>query len=311
MDPVIYDDEAMPADDTSSTTGGVTEAITSAIAGTLGSVVKNGTGVASGWTGVRSNKSEAMVVDRAVEYVDPLFCGSWEEVNKPLFGVGNLLILISLIALFTRPSLKWHLFERFFLTAGCFVLSVWAWRDHCAPDITVWNLLFGIMHGYYVIELLFRMRPVRYFGPDQELIRRSLFPTAPLHAFERLMDLAVVETFDRGSEIMIHGRDHLRLIVSGHIQAVSEHRVLYHAKEKQFADSLNRLGYVNFPVMLTVVRSVRFIKWDSEALHDISRDEELKPMLSEVVSKDAAAKLLTFLNSICAVVTPPVLNPPD
>lgn len=239
-----------------------------------------------------------MCVDDENKYSDAIFCGSWLEVNTPLFGVGNLLILISLIALFTRPTPKWHLFERVFLTAGCFVLSVWAWVDHCAPDIVVWNLMFGVMHGYYVMELLFRIRPYRYFGPEQELVRRSLFPSAPLHAVHRLMELAIVETFDRGSEIIIHGRDHLRLVVSGHVQAVSEHRVLYHAKDKQFADSLNRLGYINFPVLLTVVRSVRLMKWDSEALHDISRDQELKPLLSEVVSKDAASKLLTFLSSL-------------
>lgn len=238
--------------------------------------------------------------DRQVAgHEDALFCGEWNDPNHPMFQVGNILIVISLLALFQKPSLYWHLFERFFLSAGCFALTIWAWYVHCAPDIVLWNLIFGIMHLYYVLELFFKLRPIRYFDPDLETIRLTLFPAAPLHAYDKLMSLSSgIEKLDKGSTILVHGRENLRLVVSGKIQATGDGRVLYHASPLQFADSPSRLTHVTIPVSLMTVEKTRLLVWDSQSLHDISRDPELAPLLTAVVAADVAFKFRTFLDSV-------------
>jgi hypothetical protein len=224
-------------------------------------------------------------------YPDKIVCGAWNEPNHPLFQVGNLLIVISLLALFMKPSLYWHLYERFFLSAGCWALTVWAWTVHCFPDIVIWNFLFGLMHLYYVINLMFKLRPARYFQPVIENVRRSLFSSAPLHAYHRMIRYADLERFQKGEKILVQGHETLRLITTGKVQASANGHNLYSAAANQFADSPSRVGINMMPITLTMVEETEFLKWESAALHEINRDPELAPILNPVVSADAAHKM--------------------
>lgn len=232
-----------------------------------------------------------------------LFCSEWEPLNNYLFQIANSLIVISLLALFTRPSLFWHLFERLFLTAGCFAFSLWAWLYVCAPDITVWNLIFALLHAYYLTILWFHIRPYRYFDPVEEDLRRALFRNAPLVAYEQLIRMSSgTLRVKKGMRIQIaSGYGNLSLVMDGNIQAIAFNRVVYTATTYQFTDSIHRSANIVFPVTLVAAEDTTLLVWESGALFRISQDRELSHLMSAAVADDVAGKLKQYLEAYAAM----------
>jgi hypothetical protein len=94
------------------------------------------------------------------EQQDGLLCGNFHPLQHWFFQVANTFILMSFLAFLFKKPAQAMLYERIVLCFGTMGLGIWGWLVlPCQGDVVFWNLLFGILHGFFANFLIWRVKP--------------------------------------------------------------------------------------------------------------------------------------------------------
>ena len=166
-----------------------------------------------------------------------------------------------------------------------------------APNTTViiWNLLFGASHLYAVIRDIMAERRVA-LTEEQDLVRRSLFPTLTVVDFLYLWSLGRELELDHDEVLIERGDEHslLLLVLDGdiHIDRVDGSRV--YADTHSFIGEMRLLSGAAANATVVGHRSARLHSWSHS---ELSALEVLRPLLYAamitVLGRDLTNKLNT------------------
>ena len=156
-----------------------------------------------------------------------------------------------------------------------------------------WSVLFTGINLYQTWRLVVERRPVK-LTPEEEDIRRLVFPDLPPRKVLQILSIGAWATAELGERLLENGKrvEAISLIVRGRVRIKRDGRVLGELVAGDIVGSALLLSGSPADVDAVAVEPVRSMRWEVGPLDRyLAANPETRIMMQKYLSRDLAGKL--------------------
>jgi hypothetical protein len=210
-----------------------------------------------------------------------------------LNGLVNLSNLVFIVAFSVRGVLPLRILS---IASSIIILPYYyLQREPLWPPI-FWSLIFVLINGGRVVQLLLERRPVVLSEREQNLYRLA-FTSLGKREFLRLTSLARWVTCPAGEKILKKGQiaEEAIILISGDVEAILNDSAILKYRPGEIIGDANVYSGIANPVDIVARTPLRLAKWNIAQLRAfLERRPELRTRLLEVEGADLSRKLHTL-----------------
>lgn len=158
----------------------------------------------------------------------------------------------------------------------------------------IWSSVFAGINSFQSWRLFLERRPVK-LTPEEEEIRRLVFPDLPSRKALQILSIGVWTTVEIGERMLERGKsvEAISAIVRGKVRITRDDRVYGELVAGHIVGSALILSGVASDVDAVVVEPVRCVRWEAEPLDRyLAANPETRIVLQKYLARDLAGKLL-------------------
>jgi hypothetical protein len=159
----------------------------------------------------------------------------------------------------------------------------------------IWSGVFAAINTFNYWRLFVERRPVK-LTPEEEEIRRLVFPDLPSRKVLQILSIGAWTTLEIGERMLERGKsvEAISVIVRGKVRVARDDRVFGELVAGHIVGSALLLSGVAADVDAVVVEPVRCVRWEVEPLDRyLAANPETRIVLQEYLARDLAGKLST------------------
>ena len=158
----------------------------------------------------------------------------------------------------------------------------------------IWSSVFAAINAFQSWRLFVERRPVK-LTPEEEEIRRLVFPDLPSRKVLQLLSIGVWTTVEIGERMLERGKsvEAISVIVRGKVRVTRDDRVLGELVAGHIVGSALLLSGVTADVDAVVVEPARCMRWEVEPLDRyLAANPETRIIVQNYLARDLAGKVL-------------------
>ena len=210
---------------------------------------------------------------------------------KPSYFLHAANILL-LVAYSVRDILWLRLFA---VAASLIALPYFILQPEPLWEPIIWSSVFAAINSFQSWRLFVERRPVK-LTPEEEEIRRLVFPDLPSRKVLQLLSIGSWTTVEIGGRMLERGKrvEAISVIVRGKVRITRDDGVFGELVAGHIVGSALLLSGVTAYADAVVVEPVRCMRWEVEPLNRfLAANPETRIVLQEYLSRDLAGKVLT------------------
>jgi hypothetical protein len=158
----------------------------------------------------------------------------------------------------------------------------------------IWSSVFAAINSFQAWRIFVERRPVK-LTPEEEEIRRLVFPDLPSRQVLQILSIGVWANVEIGERMLERGKSvkAISVIVRGKVRVTRDHRVFGEFVAGHIVGSALLLSGVTADVDAVVVEPVRCMRWEVEPLDRyLAANPETRIVLQKYLARDLAGKVL-------------------
>ena len=158
----------------------------------------------------------------------------------------------------------------------------------------IWSSVFAAINSFQSWRLFLERRPVK-LTPEEEEIRRLVFPDLPSRKVLQILSIGAWKTEEIGERMLERGKsvEAISVIVRGKVRVTRDDRVFGELVVGDIVGSALLLSGVAADVGAVVVEPVRCMRWEVEPLERyLAANLETRIVLQKYLVHDLAGKVL-------------------
>jgi hypothetical protein len=158
----------------------------------------------------------------------------------------------------------------------------------------IWSSVFAAINSFQSWRIFVERRPVR-LTPEEEEIRRLVFPDLPSRKVLQILSIGAWATVGIGERMLERGKsvEAVSVIVRGKVRVTRDDRVFGELDTGHIVGSALLLSGVAADVDAVVVEPVRCLRWEAEPLESyLAANPETRIVLQKYLARDLAGKML-------------------
>ena len=203
--------------------------------------------------------------------------------------VANILLLVA----YSVRDILW--LRLFAVAASLIALPYFILRPEPLWEPIIWSSVFAAINSFQSWRLFIERRPVK-LTPEEEEIRRLVFPDLPSRKVLQLLSIGSWTTVEIGGRMLERGKrvEAISVIVRGKVRITRDDGVFGELVAGHIVGSALLLSGVTADADAVVVEPVRCMRWEVEPLNRfLAANPETRIVLQEYLSRDLAGKVLT------------------
>jgi len=158
----------------------------------------------------------------------------------------------------------------------------------------IWSSVFAAINSFQSWRLFVERRPVK-LTPEEEEIRRLVFPDLPSRKVLQVLSIGAWATVEIGERMLERGKsvEAISVIVRGKVRVTRDDRVLGEFVAGHIVGSALLVSGVTSDVDAVVVEPVRCMRWEVEPLERyLAANPETRIVLQKHLARDLAGKMV-------------------
>jgi len=158
----------------------------------------------------------------------------------------------------------------------------------------IWSSVFAAINAFQSWRLFVERRPVK-LTPEEEEIRRLVFPDLPSRKVLQILSIGVWTTVEIGERMLERGKsvEAISIIVRGKVRVTRDDRVLGELVAGHIVGSALLMSGVTADLDAMVVEPVRCMRWEVELLDRyLAANPETRIIVQNYLARDLAGKVL-------------------
>jgi hypothetical protein len=158
----------------------------------------------------------------------------------------------------------------------------------------IWSSVFAAINSFQAWRIFVERRPVK-LTPEEEEIRRLVFPDLPSRQVLQILSIGVWANLEIGERMLERGKSvkAISVIVRGKVRVTRDDRVFGEFVAGHIVGSALLLSGVTADVDAVVVEPVRCMRWEVEPLDRyLAANPETRIVLQKYLARDLAGKVL-------------------
>jgi hypothetical protein len=158
----------------------------------------------------------------------------------------------------------------------------------------IWSSVFAAINSFQSWRLFLERRPVK-LTPEEEEIRRLVFPDLPSRKVLQILSIGAWKTEEIGERMLERGKsvEAISVIVRGKVRVTRDDGVFGELVAGHIVGSALLLSGVAAVVDAVVVEPVRCMRWEVEPLvRYLAANPEARIVLQKYLARDLAGKVL-------------------
>jgi hypothetical protein len=158
----------------------------------------------------------------------------------------------------------------------------------------IWSSVFAAINSFQAWRIFVERRPVK-LTPEEEEIRRLVFPDLPSRQVLQILSIGVWANVEIGERMLERGKSvkAISVIVRGKVRVTRDDRVFGEFVAGHIVGSALLLSGVTADVDAVVVEPVRCMRWEVEPLDRyLAANPETRIVLQKYLARDLAGKVL-------------------
>ena len=200
------------------------------------------------------------------------------------------------ILLLVAYSVRDILWLRLFAVAASLIsLPYFVLQPEPLWEPIIWSGVFAAINSFQSWRLFVERRPVK-LTPEEEEIRRLVFPDLPSRKVLQILSIGAWTTVEIGERMLERGKsvEAISVIVRGKVLVTRDDRVFGELAAGDIVGSALLLSGVTADVDAIVVETVRCVRWEAAPLDRyLAANPETRIVLQKYLARDLAGKLLT------------------
>jgi hypothetical protein len=200
--------------------------------------------------------------------------------------------ILLLIAYSVRDILRLRLFA---VAASLISLPYFIRQPEPLWEPIIWSSVFAAINSFQAWRIFVERRPVK-LTPEEEEIRRLVFPDLPSRQVLQILSIGVWANLEIGERMLERGKSvkAISVIVRGKVRVTRDDRVFGEFVAGHIVGSALLLSGVTADVDAVVVEPVRCMRWEVEPLDRyLAANPETRIVLQKYLARDLAGKVLT------------------
>ena len=199
--------------------------------------------------------------------------------------------ILLLVAYSVRDILWLRLFA---VAASLIALPYFILQPKPLWEPIIWSSVFAAINSFQSWRLFVERRPVK-LTPEEEEIRRLVFPDLPSRKVLQILSIGAWTTVEIGERMLERGKrvEAISVIVRGKVRVTRDDRVIGELVAGHIVGSALLLSGVTADVDAVVVEPVRCMRWEVEPLDRyLAANPETRIVLQKYLARDLAGKML-------------------
>jgi hypothetical protein len=212
------------------------------------------------------------------------------DLFKPSYFLHAANILL-LVAYSVRDILWLRLFA---VGASLISLPYFILQPEPLWEPIIWSSVFAAINLFQSWRLFVERRPVK-LTPEEEEIRRLVFPDLPPRKVLQILSIGAWTTVEIGAQLLERGKsvEAIFVIVRGKVRVTRDDRVIGELVAGHIVGSALLLSGVTADADAVVVEPVRCMRWEVEPLDRyLAANPETRIVLQKYLARDLATKVL-------------------
>ena len=202
--------------------------------------------------------------------------------------VANILLLVA----YSVRDILW--LRLFAVAASLISLPYFVLQPEPLWAPIIWSSVFAAINSFQSWRLFLERRPVK-LTPEEEEIRRLVFPDLPSRKVLQILSIGAWKTEEIGERMLERGKsvEAISVIVRGKVRVTRDDRVIGELVAGHIVGSALLLSGVTAEVDAVVVEPVRCLRWEVEPLDRyLAANPETRIVLQKYLARDLAGKML-------------------
>lgn len=199
------------------------------------------------------------------------------------------------ILLLVAYSVRDILWLRLFAVAAALIsLPYFILQPEPLWEPIIWSSVFAAINSFQSWRLFVERRPVK-LTPEEEEIRRLIFPGLPSRKVLQILSIGTCATVEIGERMLERGKtvEAISVIVRGKVRVTRDDRVFGEFVAGHIVGSALLMSGVTADVDAVVVEPVRCMRWEVEPLDRyLAANPETRIVLQKYLARDLAGKVL-------------------
>jgi len=199
--------------------------------------------------------------------------------------------ILLLVAYSVRDILWLRLFS---VAASLIALPYFLLQPEPLWEPIIWSSVFAAINSFQSWRLFVERRPIKLM-PEEEEIRRLVFPDLPSRKVLQILSIGAWTTVEIGERMLERGKsvDAIAVIVRGKVRVTRDDRVLGEFVAGHIVGSALLLSGVRADVDAVVVEPVRCVRWEVEPLDRyLAANPETRIVVQKHLARDLAGKMV-------------------
>jgi CRP/FNR family cyclic AMP-dependent transcriptional regulator len=200
----------------------------------------------------------------------------------------NILMLLA----YSVPDVLW--LRLFAVAASLISLPYFILQPEPLWEPIIWSSVFAAINSFQSWRIFVERRPVK-LTPEEQEIRRLVFPDLPSRKVLQILSLGTWTTVEIGERMLERGKsaEAISVIVRGKVRVTRDDRVFGEFVAGHIVGSALLLSGVTADVDAVVVEPVRCVRWEVEPLDRyLAANPETRIVLQKYLARDLAGKVL-------------------
>ena len=200
----------------------------------------------------------------------------------------NILLLVG----YSVRDILW--LRLFAVAASLIALPYFILQPEPLWEPIIWSSVFAAINSFQSLRLFVERRPVK-LTPEEEEIRRLVFPDLPSRKVLQILSIGAWATVEIGERMLERGKsvEAISVIVGGKVRVTRDDRVFGELVTGHIVGSALLLSGVAADVDAVVVEPVRCMRWEVEPLDRyLAANPETRIVLQKYLAHDLAGKML-------------------
>jgi Popeye protein conserved region len=154
----------------------------------------------------------------------------------------------------------------------------------------IWSSVFAAINSFQSCRLFVERRPVK-LTPEEDEIRRLVFPDLPSRKVLQILSIGAWTTVEIGERMLERGKsvEGISAILRGKVRVTRDERVFGELGTGQIVGSALLLSGVTSDIDAVVVEPVRCMRWEVQALDRyLAANPETRIVLQKYLARDLA-----------------------
>lgn len=199
--------------------------------------------------------------------------------------------ILLLVAYSVRDILWLRLFA---VAASLIALPYFILQPEPLWEPIIWSSVFAAINSFQSWRLFVERRPVK-LTPEEEEIRRLVFPDLPSRKVLQILSIGAWRTLEIGERLLERGKrvDAIYVILRGKVRVKRDDLVIGELAAGQIVGSALLLSGVAADVDAAVIETVRCMRWEVEPLDRyLAANPETRIVLQKHLARDLAGKVV-------------------